>query len=303
MNFIKSKESKKAITYILFVLPALFIYLLIIGYPILRSLYLSFCDYNVVGNQVEGWVGLKWYIKMFKHKVFWWDMRNTFIVVFISVFGQIPLGLVLAYILYRKLVRFQGFFQGVVFLPITLSMIVVGILWNKMFSAVGVITGVLRVIHNDPQYTISMLTDKTWAMLPVAFVLLWLYTGFYMIFFLANLQKIDPSIIEAAMIDGASEFQIFTKIIVPALTGTMVVLSIIAISGSFKGFDLIYGLTGGGPSNYTEVLTIYMYKYAFTFRPGKYDFACAISMVIVALCILLAILANYIKTKLAGREA
>jgi len=300
MNSIKSEKSKEAITYILFVLPALFIFLLIIGYPIIKSFYLSLCNYNVYKNEAV-LTGFKWYLKMFKHKEFWWALRNTFIVVGVSVFGQIPIGFVLAYILYRKIVRFQGFFQAMVFLPITFSMIVVGILWLKMFSSVGAVTSLLRIIKDDPRYTIGIFLNKTWAMLPVAFVLLWIYTGFYMIVFLANLQRLDPSIIEAAMIDGASEAQIFTKVVIPSLAGTIVILSILAISGSFKGFDLIWALTGGGPAYYTEVLTIYMYRYAFQYQ--KYDFACAISMVIVAICILLVILTQFIRKKLAGREA
>jgi len=300
MNSIKSEESKKVITYILFVVPALFIFILVIGYPIIRSFYLSLCNYNVYKNEAV-WAGLKWYSKMFQHREFWWALRNTFIVVGVSVFGQIPIGFVLAYILYRKIVRFQGFFQAMVFLPITFSMIVVGILWLKMFSSVGAVTNLLRIIKGDPRYTIGILINKTWAMLPVGFVLLWIYTGFYMIVFLANLQRLDPSIIEAAMIDGASEAQIFTKVVIPSLAGTIVILSILAISGSFKGFDLIWALTGGGPAYYTEVLTIYMYRYAFQYR--KFDFACAISMVIVAICILLVILTQFIRKKLAGREA
>lgn len=300
MKFTISEKSEKALTYTLFVLPALFLFILVIGYPILKSLYLSFTDYNIVKNEAVWGAGFKWYVKMFKHRDFWWALRNTFIVAGVSVFGQIPIGFVLAYALYRKFVRFRGFFQGMVFLPVTISMIVVGLLWLKMFSPVGAVTNLLRFIYNDPQYTIGIFTNKTWAMLPIAFVLLWQWTGFYMVIFLASLQKLDPSIIEAAMIDGASEAQIFLKVILPLLAGTIVVSSIIAISGSFKGFDLIFALTGGGPSNFTEVITIYMYRYAFQYQ--KYDFGCAISIVIVAICILLVMLTQFIKRKLVGEE-
>jgi len=299
MNFI-SEKSKEAIIYVLFVAPALFIFLAVIAFPVISSLGLSFTDYNVYKNEAV-WAGLKHYVKMFKDPGFWMALRNTMFVVFVSVFGQIPIGFILAYILYRKLVRFQGFFQGMVFLPVTISVIVVGILWSKMFSPIGAITGLLKIIHNNPQYTIGIVNDKNLAMLPIGFVLLWLYTGFYMIVFLANLQKLNPSIIEAAMIDGASETQIFLKVVVPSLSGVIVVLTIFAIAGSFKGFDLIFALTGGGPANYTEVLTIYMYRYAFVFN--NYSFGCAISMFIVATSIILIVLTRFIKVKLAGTES
>ena len=296
MSF-KSEKSKKVITYILFVIPALVIYLLIFGYPIIRSLYMSFTDYNVFTREAP-WVGLKWYTKMFHQSECWMALKNTMVVVVVSVFGQIPIGFVLAYILYRKLVRFQGFFQSMVFLPITLSMIMVGILWCKMFSSVGAVTNLLRFIYNDPQYTMGIMNSKTWAMVPIALALLWIYTGLYMVIFLANLQKVDPAIIEAAMIDGASEARIFLKIIVPSLSGVVVILTIFAIAGSLKGFDLIFALTGGGPSNYTEVLTIYMYRYAFTYF--NYSFGSAISMFIVSMSIILIILVRVTERKLTG---
>ncbi len=296
MNF-RSEESKKVITYLLFVAPALVIYLLMVGYPIIKSLHLSLTDYNVYTNEAV-WTGFKWYTKMFNQSEFWMALKNTMIVVVVSVFGQIPIGFVLAYILYRKLVRFQGFFQGMVFLPITLSMVIVGILWLKMFSSVGAVTNLLRLIYNDPEYTIGMLSSKTWAMVPVAFALLWIYTGFYMVVFLANLQRINPSIVEAAMIDGASEAHIFLKVIIPSLSGVVVILTIFAIAGSLKGFDLIFALTGGGPSNYTEVLTLYMYRYAFTYF--NYSFGSAISMVIVIMSIILIILVRVIQRRLTG---
>ena len=118
------------------------------------------------------------------------------------------------------------------------------------------------------------------AMLPVLAVILWMYTGTYMLIFLANLQKIDSSIIEASKIDGATEFQTLRFIIFPALSGVIVTAAILAISGSLRSFDLIWIMTGGGPAHRTSVLAIYMYEKAFRGAPN-YPVANAISTVMV----------------------
>jgi len=121
-----------------------------------------------------------------------------------------------------------------VFLPTVISTIIIGILWGKMFSPIGVVPRIIQAITNNPNYSITIMNSKQLAMIPIGFVLLWMYTGTYLIIFLANLQNIDPNIIEAAQIDGASEGQIFRRIIVPQLYGVVALTSILAISGSLR---------------------------------------------------------------------
>jgi raffinose/stachyose/melibiose transport system permease protein len=123
-------------------------------------------------------------------------------------------------------------------------------------------------------------------MLPVLAVILWMYTGTYMLIFLANLQKIDISIIEASKIDGASEMQTLRYIILPALSGVIVTAAILAISGSLRSFDLIWVMTMGGPVHRTSVLAIYMYEKAFRGAPN-YPVANAISTVMVIISFIL----------------
>jgi raffinose/stachyose/melibiose transport system permease protein len=108
-----------------------------------------------------------------------------------------------------------------------------------------------------------------------------MYTGIYLVIFLANLQKIDPSIIEAAIIDGASEGQILGYVILPSMLTVVFTTIIFAITGSLISFDLIYAMTTGGPAHYTEVIAIYLYNH--TFRFYKYGFGSAVSMIIVVL--------------------
>jgi ABC-type sugar transport system permease subunit len=279
----------------IFVLPALAIYLAIIAFPIISSVGLSFTDYNIYKN-LAIWTGLANYIKIFKDPIFWFSMRNNFFVIFVSVFGQIPLGFVLAYLIYGRLVKRGGFFQAMVFLPTVISTIIIGILWSKMFSPFGVVPRIIQAITNNPSYSMTIMTNKNLAMIPIGFVLLWMYTGTYLIIFLANLQNIDPDIIEAAQIEGATDGQIFRKIIIPQLYGVLVLTSILAISGSLRSFDLIFAMTGGGPAYYTNLLSIYMYNQSFIFY--NYGVGSAVSTVMVVLSIVLVFLIRFARRKI-----
>jgi len=293
------EKFKRVSTYIIFVLPALAIYLAVIAFPIISSVGLSFTDYNIYKNQAI-WTGLANYIKIFKDPVFWFSMKNNFFVIFVSVFGQIPLGFVLAYLIYRKLIKRSGFFQAMVFIPTVISTIIVGILWSKMFSPIGVVPRIIQVITNNPDYSMTIMTNKNLAMIPIGFVILWMFTGNYLIIFLASLQNIDPDIIEAAQIEGATDGQILTKIIIPQLYGVLVLTSILAIAGSLKAFDLVFVMTGGGPAYYTNLLAIYMYNQSFIFY--NYGVGSAISTVMVALSIVLVILIRLARRKIDTME-
>jgi len=289
------EKFKRVSIYMAFVLPALSVYLAIIAFPIISSVGLSFTDFNIYKN-LAIWTGLANYIKIFKDPVFWFSMRNNLIVIFVSVFGQIPLGFGLAYLIYRKLVKRSGFFQAMVFLPTVISTIIIGILWSKMFSPIGVVPNIIQSITNNPNYSMTIMNSKQLAMIPIGFVLLWVYTGTYLIIFLANLQNIDPNIIEAAQIDGATDGQIFIKIIVPQLYGVIVLTSILAISGSLKSFDLLFAMTGGGPAYYTNLLALYMYQKSFIFY--DYGVGSAVSTVMVFLSIVLVTLIRFARRKI-----
>ncbi len=160
-----------------------------------------------------------------------------------------------------------------IFLPITISAIVVAKLWNQIFAPAGLFTHLMRLIRDDPRYVFSIFEDRTYAIVPILFVILWMYTGIYMVIFLANLQRIDPGVIEAAIIDGAREDQILLRVVLPQMTNIVFTTAVFAIAGSLKSFDLIFAMTGGGPAHYTEVIAIYMYLN--TFKYYNYGFGSA----------------------------
>ena len=285
--------------------PGLAIFLFIIAYPIVYSVWLSFTDFNPNRGGAWNLVGFLQYKTMLTDPNFWHSLRNNMIVVAVSVFGQIPIGFVLAYILYRKMVKAQFFFQSMVFLPQFLSTIVIGILWKRLFQADGPISRLIQIFSGDPGAQFDLMLRSETVMYPIAFALIWMYTGFYMVIFLANLQKIDTGMIEAAQIDGATERQIFLKVIVPLLSGTIAVSTVLAIAGSLRGFDLIFALTTQGlQRNNAMVLSIFMYQTAFQDfnNPSRFAYGSAISNAIVVISIGLIMLSNFIGKKLSAGE-
>jgi raffinose/stachyose/melibiose transport system permease protein len=128
-----------------------------------------------------------------------------------------------------------------------------------------------------------------------------MYTGLYLIIFLANMQRIDVQIIESAQIDGANEGQVLRHIILPSLSGVVVTTAILAISGSLRSFDLIFAMTGGGPARVTQVLSIYMYDNAFRTSPN-YPLANAISTVMVVLSFALIGVTRLVEKRFGGKE-
>ncbi|GAK60543.1 binding-protein-dependent transport systems inner membrane component [Candidatus Vecturithrix granuli] len=292
-----TQQNLKKWSYVVLIAPGLLLYGSLIIFPILSCFTISFTDWIGVGW--PKFVGFQNYLKILNDPVFYHGLRNNLLVVAVSVFGQIPIGFTLAYILYRKMVRGEAFFTAMIFLPITISAIVVAILWQQIFSPVGLYTALMRIIKHDPRYVLRIFENKTYAIFPILFVILWMYTGTYLIIFLANLQKVSPSIIEAAIIDGASEGQILVSVILPSMTTVLLTTIIFAITGSLTSFDLIFAMTGGGPAHYTEVIAIYMYTNTFKYR--KYGFGSAVSMIIVILSIGLISLLRIIFRKIEAK--
>ncbi len=294
--------------YLAMVLPAFLVYIFIIAYPVIYSFILSLSEqsagvYNIETGKVETetvLVGLKHYLFMFRDSNFWAAFANNMIVVVVSLFGQIPIGFILAYLLYRNYVRARGFFQSMVFLPNFISTVVVGIVWNRLiYSPYGPLVTFMKKITNNPDYIFTMGSQPYAAMIPIGVALIWMYTGLYMVIFLANLQKVNSEVLEAASIDGASESQVFLRLAVPMLSGTILINAILAIAGSLKGFDLIFAMTGGGPGGITKVLPIYMYE-IFRFAPEtlKYTRGAAAACIIIIISFALILLTRVISKRL-----
>ncbi|MDO5021709.1 MAG: sugar ABC transporter permease [Eubacteriales bacterium] len=299
----KTRHEKRT-AYAVLVLPAVIIYLAVVTFPTIFSVLLSLTNYNggpIFGNPDIQFVGFKSYLWMFTEPAgnFYTALKNNMLIVGVSVLGQIPLGFMLAYILSRKLIsRGNSFFQTMIYLPNVISSIIIGVLFNSIiYGRNSVLMDIRRIFNPSAVYTIS---NKP--MVPVLLVILWMYTGFYMIIFLANMQRINPSVIEAARIDGAKESDILLHITLPALAGVIITTAILAISGSLKTFDLLYAMTNGGPAGQTRVLSLYMYQSAFQGAPN-YPLANAISTVMVIISMILIVIVMGLGKKFNKEEA
>ncbi len=296
-NLSIQREEKRS--YWLFALPAIVFYFGVMTFPSIFSVILSLTNYSG-GNLFEkgalSFIGFKNYIKVFNDQYFYISLKNNLWIVLVSVFGQLPLGFLLAYVLTRGLVKKVDFFQTMIYLPCVMSTVVIGILFQTFFSAHGAWTEIMQ--HFNPNYQWSM---NSHPIIPVLFVMLWMYTGTYLIIFMANLQKIDTQVIEAATIDGATEWQVLWHIIFPQLSGVFVTSAILAISGSLKSFDLIYVMTGGGPAKQTYVLSLYMFDKAFS-GAADYPMANTISTIMVAISMVLIVIVKSLEKKFGAKE-
>jgi raffinose/stachyose/melibiose transport system permease protein len=297
-----SSKREQRTAYLLLALPAVLIYFFVVAFPTVFSVVLSLSNYyggKIFGNGNIKLVGFQSYVEIFTNPngYFWLALKNNMLIVLVSVFGQIPLGFALAYILSRKLVKGADFFQTVIYLPNVISAIIIGILMKSFFlNSSSVYMEIIQKINPLAEFTMNKNP-----MGPVLIVMLWMYTGMYVIIFLANIQRIDVSIIEASKIDGAGEAQVLRYIILPALSGVIVTSAILAISGSLKSYDLLYAMTGGGPANRTSVLSLYMYMTAFRGAPD-YPLANAISTVMVLISFALIGLTRIAEKRFGGRE-
>lgn len=292
-------EEKRA--YLFLTMPAVIAYWAVVAFPVVFAVGMSLSDYS--GGSIWGgtvsFVGFRHYLRMFNDEFFWISLKNNIYIVLISVFGQIPLGFIFAYALYRKLVVARDFFQTMIYMPVVISPIVIGILWAFIMSPYGLITEIMQRI--SPGWENTILINPTNAVLAVLFVILWMYTGTYLLIFLANLQKIDPYLLEAAKIDGANEKQILGRIILPSLSGVIVTTIILAIFGSLQSFTLIFAMTRGAPARRTSVLALYMYDTAFR-PPIDYPMANAVSIVLVIMSLILIVLTKAVEKRFGGRE-
>jgi raffinose/stachyose/melibiose transport system permease protein len=295
-----SSKTEERFSYFILVVPALFLYLAVMAFPTFFSIGLSLTNYSggkVFGNPNFSFMGLKSYKDVLVDQYFYMSLKNNIWIVLVSVFGQIPLGFFLAYILSRGLIKNTDFYQTMIYLPNVVSTVIIGILFSKFFlTSNSVWLEIQRYFNPAAEYVAGRN-----AMIPVLAVILWMYTGTYLIIFLANLQKIDVSIIEASKIDGASEMQTLRYIILPALSGVIVTSAILAISGSLKSFDLIFVMTAGGPAHRTSVLSLYMYEKAFRGAPN-YPVANAISTIMIIISFILIVIVRNVEKRLSPGE-
>lgn len=245
--------------------------------PILFALLLCFNRWD--GFNPMEFVGLDNFRYIFTHKVFQQAVVKTVIFTVCSVVITMLLSLGLAVLINQKL-KGIGIFRTAIFFPYVASVVAVAAVWQMLFQKdMGLINGILRVLGvSDPP---GWFASTKWALPGVIIVNIWKNMGYYMIIYLAALQDIPTSLVEAGMIDGATAWQRFWRIKWPLLRNATFFVVMMLTINSFKSFDLIYALTEGGPGTATTLLSQYIYNQSFI--SWDYGRASAAAMVLFAI--------------------
>jgi len=263
------------------VLPSLSLFLAFAALPILFVFLISFCDWAGFDINKITWVGLDNYFEIAHDPVFWIAFKNTLLFTFITTILLNSLGFIFALIINTS-TRFSGVFKTVIFLPVLLSSVIVGLMWSNLLGAFGAVNQFLMFIHvtSDP---IFFLGDSTWAIWAIILATVWQFSGYDMILYHAGIQNIPENLIEAALLDGANRIMIIRHIIIPYLRPVISVVMLLNLIGGLRIFDIVYVMTRGGPNRATEVLTTYMYQKAFTLSFMGPASATAIVIIIMAI--------------------
>lgn len=266
-----------------FLTPAVILIVITSFYPMIKALILSF--QSGVGSSIK-WVGLSNYARMFKDKIFTQALGNNFIYLIIQVPIMLILALILASMLNNKNLKFKGLFRTAIFLPCATSLVSYAIIFRSLFAVDGFVNQVL-IKFGILETGYSFLTNPNSARVIIIIALIWRWTGYNMVFYLAGLQNIDYNVYEAAKIDGASPFQSFWKITVPLLKPVILLTAIMSTNGTLQLFDESVNLTGGGPANATITMSHYIYNVSFKYVPN-FGYSAAMAYLILILVAILA---------------
>ena len=227
------------------------------------------------------------YSRMFQDRMFKTAMGNTFLYLIIQVPIMLVLAILLAQLLNNKNLKFRGLFRTMIFLPCATALVSYAIIFKTLFATQGLINSWLVGIGIVKE-NINWLDQPGTAKAVIIIALLWRWTGYNMVFFLAGLQNIDYSVYEAANIDGASGWQTFWTITVPLLKPVIVMTGIMSINGTLQLFDESVNLTNGGPANTTITMSHYIYNNSLGQGVANFGYASALAFVVFILVAVLA---------------
>ncbi|MBO5524033.1 MAG: sugar ABC transporter permease [Roseburia sp.] len=227
------------------------------------------------------------YKRMFQDQLFLRSVGNTFLYLLVEVPIMLVLAMLLAQILNNKDLKFKGFFRTCVFLPCATSLVSYSLIFKSLFATQGLMNSILiKLGILETNY--NFLGNAASAKAIIIIALIWRWTGYNMVFFLAGLQNIEYSVYEAAKIDGANSWQTFWRITVPLLKPTIVMTAIMSINGTLQLFDESVNLTNGGPANSTITMSHYVYNNSFGTGVANFGYASAMAFFIFILVAVLS---------------
>lgn len=277
-NFIKKQFGTNPTMTLIFLLPAVVLYVAILIVPIIQSGYYSVFNYTGISENTKEFIGLQNYITMFKDPVFSRDMLNILKLIVVSLIVHIPLAFGVALIVSGKRPG-NHIFKLLFFIPTIIPIAAVSLMWVFIYNPNwGVITTLIRTI-GFTNFNVDWLGNMKIAMYSVSVVNAWVTAGEAMIIFSAGMTAIPEEYYEAASIDGAIGWKRLRYITIPLLKETFRIYLIIVITGALKAFNLIFVMTQGGPNGATEVPTMMVYFNGFKYY--NYGYASAVAVFIL----------------------
>ena len=277
--------------------PALVVYCMFAIYPMLNVVALSFMRWNGL-TAAAHFVGLDNYTEVFtQDPVFWTAVRNTVLWTAMSVVFPPTIGFLLALSLNQK-VPGRGALRALFYLPVIIAPIAVATMWRWMYDPFfGLFNAVLTAVGLQGLIQ-DWLGDRDVALYSMFVAYVWQTVGFSLVLFLAGLQNVSPTLVEASRVDGASRFQIFRFVTLPALRPSITIVLILSVINSLKAFDIVYGMTQGGPAQSTQMLALW----AFTQAMQLGDFGRGAAISVVLLLITTAIVVPYLRWMRSGHR-
>lgn len=277
-----------------FILPAFILYTILYIIPTIAGVVISMTDWNVARPEIH-FIGLANYAKIFAKGTYLSSIGHTFSFTIVTVILKTLLGLGLALLLNKGL-KTQNIFRTIFFLPYALAPLIIGISFISVLKPNGPFNAILSAIGLGA-LTRSWLTEPATALGSTMAVEIWRMAGWNMMILLAGMQMIPEEYYEASAIDGAGKWVQFTKITLPFLRPSLLIVIVLNTIHGLRVFDIIYSLTGGGPGGLTEVINTQVFK---EFGMGRYGMANALNVVIFFITVIIAL---FMQKIMRGKES
>lgn len=282
----KDKIQKRILLTCFLAIPTLLLLVFVI-YPTVKLITISFTDWDGI-NPTWNFVGLKNYNQVFQRRDIWQSLKNNNLYFIIHLFF-IPIEMYLAMLLDRYIKKSE-FFKTIVFMPYIINGVAIAYMFSFLYSSEdGVLNGLLALLQMGK---VRWLSDPQIVNYSLVIVSLWRFTGIHIILFLAGLQSINKDMLEAALIDGASVFQQFIKIIIPNMKSILSIILFLNVRGALMVFDIPFVMTSGGPGTSSTTFALHTVKTAFEF--SNFGLASAMAIVLIIAIIIISMIQNLV---------
>lgn len=276
-------DRKSLLPLLIFLPPSLILFTLFVVLPMIDAATFSFFDWNGYGP-ITDFVGFENYADVITHRNFGTAVRNSLIVVAVSLAIQLPLAMWCAIALSERSMPINAI-RALFFLPYMLAEVAAGLIWKFVYDGnYGLLPAIGDKIGVDMPFVLG---DKLWVIPAIMLVITWKYFGFHMMIYIAGLQSIPGEVIEAARLDGVRKWQIVRHIQLPMIRSAIVISVFFAITGALQLFDLIIPLSNGGPSHSSHTVVTFLYQ--FGILRMNMGFGGAVSVLLFIACVVVAL--------------